>query len=272
MGLSHRSIHGILGVPGFFLTLICFASQCLGQAIPAQSEAALKFVVPPEPLLRPPPASAKWTETFSYQDELAPSPSAASKAAVSPPADLSRRPRKITTTKAGNSMREEITDLKGRVRERWFEGANLFTKETGASAWARTEPEGLPGEKNDPEHALPPAQGFADLSWVSTANYAGAIKYGGFACFVFVPGGETAVDLTNPEKVKSLWKDFPLIACIESRNRLPVAVRYHDETRSFKWDSPPTSPLVLPAELAAQIKKRNDDMAKLPKQATPPQP
>ncbi|MBA3960363.1 MAG: hypothetical protein H0X40_00475 [Chthoniobacterales bacterium] len=252
--------------------MICLTSQSSGQAIPAKSEAALKFVVPPEPLLRPPPESAKWTVTFSYQDELKPTASAASKAAVSPPADLSQRPRQITTTKTANSMHEEITDLQGRVRERWVEGATLFTKETGGSAWVQMEPAGSPGEKNDPEHALSLAPGFADLSWVSTANYAGAIKYGGFACFVFVPGGETAIDLTNPEKVKSMWKDFPLVACIESRHRLPVAVRFHDETRSFKWESAPTSPLVLPAELAAQIQKRSDEMAKQPKQATPPQP
>ncbi|MBA3960364.1 MAG: hypothetical protein H0X40_00480 [Chthoniobacterales bacterium] len=262
-----RSSTSLLGVILSLASLLAASAQNPSPVGKLES----KFPLPTEPLMNSAPDFAKWTVTISYEEERqATAPGLKATPTPTPPDYALARPRKVTTTKTGHEVLEEIIDLKGRVSERWFHGATQFTKASGSNTWEQKDPSGVPGATPDPDYAPPPDKGFRDVGWVAPANYAGTIKYGNSTCLVFIPGGERAIDLTKPEQIKTMWQTFPMIACVEARSRLPVAVRYLGKIRTFTWDQPPAGPLVLPAGLSAQIKKQNDDTAKLLKQAARP--
>lgn len=252
---------------GFLLFIVCLASA---QPEPAPAQPQRKFPLPEGPLLRPAPSSAKWLITISYEDEKQLPASVGGKPAPLVSDYFQARPRAVVTTRTGNRVHEELQDSKGRVRERWFDGPSQFTKDPAATIWEQTEPSGSGGAQPQSDYVPLPPNGFRDLTWVSPSSYAGTIQYGGYDCLVFIPGGEAAIDLAKPELVKTMWARHPMIACIDARSRLPIALRYINETRVFKWENAPSSPLTFPPDLSAMLQKKKEDQAKLFKQAAAP--
>ena len=234
------------------------------------SDSPVKQSVPDGPLLRPAPSFAQWEITFQYSDdqrkkEQAGAPGAKAASTFDP------RPRKVVTTKTGAIIHEEVTCVDGKAKHVWFNAGTQYVKHGGQSVWLEADPrKSTSGVSGDPDADPMPPSGFRKLEWVTSNNYAGTIPYAGGNCFVFVPGGESKVDLHDSAKQAQLLSSQGTVAYIDAESRMPVAVRSEGETRSFHFNPTPSAMQALPADLANQIKKGEEGRARLDQRAPRP--
>jgi len=246
------------------IILVAVLSLSAGNGYSQQNESDVStFEIPSQPLVRSAPASSQWTITFAYQDDA--KKSAVDKPSEPPkpvPENMAVRPRTITTTKTGEIIHEVTLTVGGDKLENWQVHGDYYIKYPGKSFWSAYE-------KPDPTQPSIgtrvvmglPDSGFRGLEWISKDTYAGKIKSGVGECFIFVPGGRAMVNVAEPAGQKAL-ESLPTIAYIDAETRLPMLVRAGDETRTFKFTSPPTSNQTLPADLADEIKKGDEIRAK----------
>lgn len=233
-------------------SLIVSAAFVLGsmgaQAQESQEFSASKLQIPDGPLLNPIPAFAEWVVTYSYPEDRASSGSA------TPPNDL--RPRKITTTKTKTVLHEETVDTRGIKTSVWQLNGVVYGKDDNTQVWSQSSP-GTSG------YAPIQADRFRDLGVVTRENYAGTIKYSGRDCLVFVPGGATSLNLSNPDIAGQAVGSLKTVAFIDVESRLPVEVRESGVIRYFQFGDAPSDLLTPPPDLAQAIQQGAEATARL---------
>ena len=244
-----------------FLALLGFAVSLSAQSpvgIASPSTKDGKPVLPSGPLLQSAPNFSQWEVTYTYADEQKSNQSSAGKPKpVFTGADT--RPRQVVTTKTGQIVHEEQTDVSNRKVELWFNGGTQYGRGGDGTVWFEVGP-GAPGQQN---YRPLPANGFRNLDWISAGNFAGSVPSGNTTCLIFVPGGYQKLDLSDPAQQAARLKTATVIAYIDATSRLPILVRNRDETRVYRFGPPPVEMQSLPADLASQIKQGVEGRARL---------
>jgi len=249
------------------LVFVLSATSAFPQT-PADSTAeasAQKQAPPPGPLLESAPAFSQWVITFSYPEDRQKSSNSAPL-----PAYASTRLRTITTTKTKNIVHEEFVDASGRKFDVWHVANKQYRKLFGSKVWL----ENSAGEVNNgsaTDYMAFPPTGFRDLDWLSDQNYAGTVKYVGRDCLVFVMNAPPGLDLSSANTPPDKFESFGMIAFIDLGSRLPVEIQTNGVMRTYQFtDPPPDAVLKLPPDLSEQIKKGEEERARLNQR--PPRP
>jgi hypothetical protein len=167
------------------------------------------------------------------------------------------RPRQIVVTKTRDISRVVITDLAGRITEKWRVGGHEYQKAQGGTIWQRIEKSiktDSYGDARDFENAVD----FKDLDWITDGNYSGTLQVGGAQCFAFVPGGVNPKDLNDPKKLKADLEAEQQVGYVDADSRLPIMTTFYGTYEVYKYNPALPAMLTLPADLAARIKSMED--------------
>jgi hypothetical protein len=239
----NRKVLGILAVG--FLFVLSRANDASAQTVSRE--------LPEGPLLRPAPEFSQWSVDFSYPQDRK-DPKAGALAPLDP--QLSR---KIVTTKTRDILREEIKTVGGTATDNWQQNGSYYRKLPGNPYWSAYEkPTQLQIESGAAVIMTVPDSGFRGLDWVGRETYVGSVEAEGMTYLIFVPAESRTVDLSNTK----LLQELPTIAFVDAKSRLPVRVKDKDVLRTYKFLTPPGAMQVVPADLAAEIKKGDEIKAK----------
>lgn len=236
---------------GVFFWITCSATAQQADASAAPSAAPME--VPAGCLLENAPAFSKWTVTFTYQKD--PNPAAAPR--------TGSEPSQMIVTKTRNIIREEIVDGKGQRTETWHVGATQYRKPAGDSTWYEAGPTDNGFAASDPTYSPMPANGFRGWDWIGKDTYTGTTALDLGTCLVFVPGGSTKLNLSNPARIKEQLAAQPVVAYVSEDKRLPVALRMGTMLQRFQFAQPPDAMQTLSPDLNEQIKKGEEGRARL---------
>lgn len=100
---------------------------------------------------------------------------------------------------------------------------------------------------------------FPECSWISVKNFSGIQKVLGRDCYVF-RGRESRLTEGELNDAKAIaakqglsfdeeFFNYDVIACLDVTNKLPVVVRKDTDNFVYKFLTPPSAPLELPAEV-----------------------
>ena len=182
--------------------------------------------LPPGPVLAPPADFAAWEIDFSYgpaADDAKTSAPAATTPAV--PSNSQGRPRRLMVMRTKPLWHAVLVDTSGRSIESWFDGANRYVVDPAQPKPVAVMPRYgflYPLLDQTGNH-------FPDLAWLSAETCLGLQK--GTTNWVFQRSDGT-------------------LAWVDSNTRRPVQWKQGDETRTFTYPEPPSSPLALPPEVA----------------------
>lgn len=210
-----------------FVLLLLLANPLL-----AQSEEP-----PAGPLLKRAPEFSSWIVTFSSPrppDEKPPS------AGQEPPSL-----RRIVVTKTGEIRQIVSSDAEGRRMEIWaIPGLQAVLR----PEWA--EPLLTDGVNAQDAFFLNfHATDFPGFEWVSAGNFRGVEKVGERECLVFQDRVRQA-DATAGEVAMAQT------AFVDLATRLPVKLDNGGEIANYRFESPPTAKLRLPADVLSAIEAR----------------
>lgn len=238
---------------GIFLAVqvFCGASGLLAQT-PEAAESMQPLEVPSGPLLNDAPLFSKWTVTSSVQQNNT------SGAAPRSGNEM----RGMTVTKTKDVICEEFTDAKGLRSEVWHVGVNQFTKPPGDTLWYQAGPAANNNGTANMNYRPLPANGFRGWDWINRDTYVGTTSLESGTCLVFVPGGPAKIRLTGSKDAEKLSVQ-PLVAFVDAKTRLPVALRSGATTQRFVFANAPTEMQALPADLLEQIKKATEGRDRL---------
>jgi hypothetical protein len=192
--------------------------------------------------------------------------------------------RQAVVIKTGRIIDEQIVDGVGRKFEIWHVNGMEVSGASGESAPVIT-PDAAPKDIYTANFAI---SDFAGLDWISPQTYAGIQKVMGRDCILFrgkvnpqpagiqtetklsadraalvaaraayytsnisASGGGQPAGATSPNG--NLTTEVNAVACIDLETRLPVAVTFGQETRTYVFGQPPTAPLALPAAYATAL-------------------
>lgn len=230
--------------------LALFASVLCARA--QQTTDKSKPEIPSGNLLACVPENSQWVVTFFYPQDR-------SKDAALPALEKTL-PRKIITTRTCELIHEETCDVSGEKSDKWQVGTTFYLKPPGQKFWGEYDPawfhNNLP---TSPALSPIPLKGFQDLDWISRETFAGSIKQNDKEWFVFIPLNAREVDVAKPADLNAQ----PVIAYVDASTRLPVRYKNRDVVRSYSFapESPPR--LVLPADLAQEIRDGKERRAKV---------
>lgn len=171
--------------------------------------------VPTAPLVRRAPEFASWTVQIRKKAEEGRQATAAS------------RPDCLTVTKTNQTYREQMTTGSGEKLEKWTVEHVQFLAGDNDGTFSLISPPN--GEDPSPEYFDFGESDFEGLGWVSLENYKGVKDYHGAPAFFFesTTDGKTALLSTSTQL--PLFSDDRFVA------------------RSYTYNRPPSTPLVLPA-------------------------
>jgi hypothetical protein len=235
------------GVWLFAFTLFWFlGGACIRAAQPADAPPDETDPVPAEsaPHWRKPPPHSRWEITFQSEK----------KAANAPPArEPKHRPRKVTVTRHGRELLEEIDMEDGKRWETWSLNTVQFQSIAGDdTVWLRThqpKSNGLP----DPTDY----QSFREFHWIRKEHYRGIFHVHGIPAAVYLfplkeSGTETHKKLR--ESQKGPLGGLPLCtgilaAAIHPDTRYPLMLQHDGEIRVYSISTLPSAALTLPRKL-----------------------
>jgi hypothetical protein len=228
-------------------TMICLG-VCAGlTAAVAQTTGgtAAKPPLPGGPLLLKPEALSTWVITYAYpgEDKKAASATGAQRPAPVIPTQSAvslARPRQITLTYTKPLWRAVVVNIDGRNEMEWSDGKVQIYEADGKSDPGLV-PKDMSGRPLLPNYGR---IGFPEMDWVSVATYTAVQSVGQHACLVFQKDDMTA------------W--------VDQDTRYPVKwQRGEEEIRGFTQLPPPTTPLVLPPEIARLSQAVQKDFERL---------
>jgi len=227
-------------------------SLVLGPAIAmGQSSPVPKPEPPPGPLLATAPDHSEWLVTFSYPDERSKDAAADSAAAG--------RTKTIVTSRAKDTVHEEITDASGGRFDEWFIGGILYSKNAAGKTWGELHA----GDPKRPAFSPLPASGFRGLDWINKESYAGTMKFGGRMCLVFIDNAPPHVILSEVAEQPGGFENFSKVAFVDAESRLPVQEEVAGIIRSYKFVDPSPDAFTLPPDLDAALKQEAETRAAL---------
>ena len=211
-----------------------------------------KRQLPSGTLLNNAPNSSQWKIAFSYpQDQSVDKRSSQS---LQP-----NLPRAVLVTKTQSTIHEEILLVSGRKLNKWQVGQTFYVVAPGTDFWGEYDARYRASSPTTDPSALPiPDTGFRNLEWVNENTYAGTLKTSSGTYFVFVPSDADKIDINDPKALSSP----PKVAYIDANTRLPATLRVGEVVQNYSFLTPPGSPLSLPADLQASIKKGDEIRAK----------
>ncbi len=225
-------------------------------SLTAQTGSGTPLVVPDAPLWKPVPNYAQWVITYSYPADRDKNLSPAQRAET-----LDGLTRTETTTKCGKFIHQEFVDTKGVPGDLWYVTGTEYFRSTGPTPW--TQVESFSNGRPNPSYTPFPAKGFKDLDWVSGADYAGTVNYQNRPCFVFIPGGATALRVTDLSAQADKLASMTHVAVIDAETRLPVEVRSAGVIAGYQFkDAPSSNTNPIPSDLIAYIKQGEEGRAR----------
>lgn len=237
--------------PSPYLQLLAASSLILfSAAAPAQE--ASRPEPPPGHLLASAPDYGEWVETFDYQQTLSPSG-----APVASPGQRSME-QKVTTTKTGDVVHEQMVNGLGEVFDRWLVGGVQYTHQSGSSIWIEAHP-GAQGAGM--KFTGLPANGFRDLDWISRTNYLGTAVRAGRRYLVFTPLASNGPAGRIPSADQ--YKELGSYALIDFDSRLPFEVKDLGATRTYQFSDLPREKQPLPPDLAKTLKDIEEMRARI---------
>jgi hypothetical protein len=203
--------------------------------------------------------------------------------------DKTRPQRQVAVTKTGKVIHEIKVDALGKSTEVWHVGGVQVTVPSG-NGFPSIFPDFGGGDIYTTNYAV---SDFAGLDWISATTFAGIQKVMGRDCIIFRSEVNT---LQKDEQVeeelvasRALVRQLdaarkkggtpnapappagvtkaPAVACIDLETRLPVAVTFGNETRTYQYGQPPGEMQVLPAALAVALNEyqaRIQGLSRLP--------
>ena len=232
--------HGETRPPNFIFRMLVVLLGLVACG-PAAFSAPTDPPSPKDPIVQRAPAFASWTITFaSAPKPPSAQPTQASKLIID-------RPASIAVTKTNRTYREVITFKSGHKTERWISnGIELITLPGSDQVCYVRHGEMIVADAFDYSKS-----DFQSLEWLSLENYLGIKKYEGKSVFAFGPTPVQAGD-NKPRKDKS--------ALLSVEGQLPLSTA--DEfgvTRTYTYNSPPTSPLIPPEKFLKVFKESGID-------------
>jgi hypothetical protein len=237
-------------VGAVFALLLLGSFDVFGQTSPSR---------PDGQLLKKPADFAKWEVIYTYAKSDAPGtrPSA--------PGDL----KSLVTTKTGNIVHEQATDLQGRITDTWHTGATQYRKPPGEAVWYQPVPPSE-GQGGSSDYAPIPPNGYRQWDWVGESTFVGTFPFDNVACLVFVPGGRSAVGEEDEKKAAAKIGAMPVVAYVNAETRLPVALRMGNITGRVTFHPSPASAQVLPTDLIDQLRNAEQSRKNLFQQPARP--
>lgn len=176
-----------------------------------------------------------------------------------------------TIVKTGSTILEKNVDAQGNRQEIWHV-KGLRVMKLSDNPHPLVCPDFWGGDIQSINFAV---SDFAGLDWISATTYKGIKKYQGRDCILFngqvsplnaAQRKQESIEIESakawgrpvPEEVK-----VPAVAYIDLETRLPLLVTFGGEKQIYQYGAPPTSPLPLPAELAAPVKAYAQRMQRL---------
>ena len=236
--------------------LLGFAALFAFGAFPANAQdsnsPSAPLEIPADPLLKAAPDFSKWTVNYVYPKQPA----------TNCPPLSGDETHRMTVTKTGNIVSEDVVDGRGCHTETWYVGALQYRKPPGKSNWFESSPTIGANPVSTDYSPLPP-NGFRAWDWIGRESYAGKVALESGESFVFVPGGAQKLNLSNPGRLKELIAAQPLVAYVNAETRLPVALCSGGVTQRVVFDPPPNAVQTLPADLLDQIRKGEEARRRL---------
>lgn len=239
--------------------LICNAGcvwvMVLGTVISThgQTKPPLSAQLPPGPLLAI-PDEAQWQVTVSQEKD---------------PANATNSERTVELIKSvaisDNVRHEETKDASGSKLSIWCRGEDEIYKSSSLNQFFFCPP-------SDLQHYITnPGKLFPELDWISTSNFIGSKNVNGKPCLVFgdppslITQAQSSELLANETVDISYFKKSELskIAYIEQETRLPIYYQEGAGSYVYQFGPVPRSPLVLPEEITAMIKLRDERIKRL---------
>jgi hypothetical protein len=195
--------------PTLFALLACFA-------IFEGAAKDLSDIPPPTPpFVAPVPENADWVLTVKYPAKPAAAPDA--------PALPDLRVTEVHSMKTGDIKHDELTSADGKKRDNWYVGT-LYLWAVPQGDVLAADLSGTPANPMDSSPSV--SNGFPGVGWVSLNNYDKVVFWEKRPCYHYATEGLQA------------WVDVETL--------LPVAYIAGNATYVFKFNAPPTQPLVLP--------------------------
>jgi len=200
---------------------------------------------PKPPALHRAPAMSSWTVTYAYAEEKVPPGTPA-------PGYLANSVRTLTVTKTGKTYHEETTLISGKKRDKWVLN-NLQLESVVDSPSIIPIPPSTPQEPQ-PDYSDYSHTDFKGLEWVTMSNYTGVKSSEGKPAYEFEieHGGQ---------KVSAL---------LDVTSQLPLSSTEGGTTCTYVFNSPPTSPLVLPPNFQSVLDAYKRGMEGLKFHPSPP--
>ena len=263
-----------------FVIILAAASLIAAFApLHAQQPAPSTETIPSGPLLKNAPSNSQWIVAYKYDD-------ASGKASkpTQPHSENGRvRIRQILCIRTGAMAYEMITDEAGKKTEKWFANGEQYIRKSGSSDFSSA------GTKDfyNVNYEYHSPTGFPGFGWISKNKFVGIQKVLDRECLVFTDQ-QQELALSDPDlfAIFNDRKEHPIVkdrenhempihvvnvtACIDLETRLPVLLQIGGETRTFTFLDAPTTPVVLPPELAQQLEQRQKVMEPLTRAAPHP--
>lgn len=186
------------------------------------------------------PASSNWTITYTYS-------STTGEARQTAPSLQQKRVVKTDVTKSASVKLERGYYDGGAVQDVWTSGGLSVLK--------------------DPAYAHKivrrPASGdFPELFWVNEAKFEGRERVGDKECLIFekqlypmqfADPGLFAAEMAQENRTLDFGDPVPVTVWIDAATKLPVKLRIGEDLRTYAFNPPPSSPLLIPTEYSSAI-------------------
>ncbi len=222
--------------------LFCFVAFLMAslpaEPLPVEGESA---PTDPSPHWRKPPAHSRWEITF--QNEI---PATKSDPAI----DTKYRPLRVTVTRHGKDMLQEVLMEDGKRWETWSLGPIQIQSMEGKDAvWLRPQHAKLSGVSDPTDH-----HSFGEFHWIRKEHFRGTFPVLGVQAAVFLfPLADN-----SPEALKALRSgkkgpigalplcDGILAAAIHPETKYPLVLQQGGQLRTYTVTPLPQGTLTLP--------------------------
>jgi hypothetical protein len=278
------------------LPLFCCALLTLASATFGQDSPGTPPPLPSGPLLKRAPDLSTWTVT---SQNGAPPKQGQNQNSGGDNQQAPQGFRQAVVTKTGKIIDEQLVDALGRKFELWHVNGMLLT---GGESAPVIVPDSAGKDIYTTNFAL---SDFAGLDWISPRTYAGIQKVMGRDCIIFrgevnsqpaavqsetklagdranlvaaraayyasnISGSGGGQSTSSTALKGNLSAEVSAVACIDLETRLPVAVTFGQETRTYVFGQPPTSPLELPPAFATALGAYQKHITNLSRAAAAP--
>lgn len=240
----------------FRYTCIALIVMLGGGILRAQAPAATPSVLPSGPLVaKNAPEFAAWTVTSSAVSSASTTPEKDEKTAgLAGEGEKKAGPLQVMQIVKTGEIRFVKITAGTSVSERWCKGAVQIIKRPEWKQLMLST-----GENRADSTRIDFSEGdFGGFDWVSSQNFIGVRKVSGRDCLVFkdqIPSEKVSTERVfhtpdgNQESKSNKEPEMVLaVACTDLETRLPVALTVGKTTTTYKFETPPSAMLSLPAE------------------------